>query len=97
MWSPDGKHLAFTLDGAKGLELWVADASTGKARRLGESLASELKPEGIDVLTLCVDGQQPHLAGTLEPRALAKQAIEQMDQGPVITFAPQTWTGGQTP
>ena len=71
--------------------------TTGKARRLGESLASELKPEGIDVLTLCVDGQQPHLAGTLEPRALAKQAIEQMDQGPVITFAPQTWTGGQTP
>lgn len=34
-WSPDGKHLAFTLDGAEGLELWVADASTGKARRLG--------------------------------------------------------------
>ena len=36
-WSPDGRHLAFTRRGETGgLELWVADARTGEARRLTE-------------------------------------------------------------
>src|SRR5690606_28407309 len=35
LWSPDGQHLAFTLDGAEGLELWVASADGGQARRVG--------------------------------------------------------------
>ncbi|MCX4243281.1 alpha/beta hydrolase family protein [Paraliomyxa miuraensis] len=34
-WSPDGKHLAFARDGGQGLELWVVDAETAQARRLG--------------------------------------------------------------
>jgi len=33
-WSPDGKQLAFTNTLAAGIELWVADVATGKARRL---------------------------------------------------------------
>lgn len=40
VWSPDGAHLAFTLDGGRldgesGLQLWVADATGGTARRVG--------------------------------------------------------------
>jgi dipeptidyl aminopeptidase/acylaminoacyl peptidase len=33
-WSPDGSRLAFALFGEGGIELWVADARTGVARRL---------------------------------------------------------------
>src|SRR5258708_13803821 len=31
VWSHDGKRLAFTRDVADGVELWTADAATGKA------------------------------------------------------------------
>ncbi len=34
MWSYDGSTIAFTLDAPGGLELWIADASSGNARRL---------------------------------------------------------------
>ncbi|HLP92392.1 MAG TPA: prolyl oligopeptidase family serine peptidase [Saprospiraceae bacterium] len=34
-WSPDGKRIAFAVDVADGVQLWVADAQTGKSRRLG--------------------------------------------------------------
>ncbi len=33
-WSPDGAHVAFTNTTATGTELWVADTTTGKARRI---------------------------------------------------------------
>jgi dipeptidyl aminopeptidase/acylaminoacyl peptidase len=33
-WSPDGQRLAFLVDRPAGLELWLADVATGKARRL---------------------------------------------------------------
>ncbi|WP_344708163.1 S9 family peptidase [Sphingomonas humi] len=33
-WSPDGQRLAFLVDRPAGLELWVADVATGKARHL---------------------------------------------------------------
>lgn len=34
IWSPDGRRFAFTLTKADGIELWVADARTGRARSL---------------------------------------------------------------
>ncbi|MEL6676302.1 MAG: prolyl oligopeptidase family serine peptidase [Bacteroidota bacterium] len=33
-WSPDGQHIAFTHTTASGIELWVADVDTRKARKL---------------------------------------------------------------
>jgi dipeptidyl aminopeptidase/acylaminoacyl peptidase len=33
-WSPDGQHLAFLAAADSGLELWVADLATARARRL---------------------------------------------------------------
>ncbi len=42
-WSPDGKHLAFLKYLDNGLELWVAEAQTGKVRRVfGPSLNAVL-------------------------------------------------------
>jgi hypothetical protein len=64
---------------------------TGKAQRFGETLAHELKPAGIDVLTLYPDNERPDLSGAIPPRELAKLALEGMDRGPVISFAPQGW------
>jgi dipeptidyl aminopeptidase/acylaminoacyl peptidase len=37
-WSPDGKHIAFMVTTATGIELWVADATTAKAHRVGSFL-----------------------------------------------------------
>jgi len=34
-WSPDGKRLAFAVDVSNGVQLWIADARTGKSKRLG--------------------------------------------------------------
>lgn len=55
---------------------------TGKAQRLGETLAHELRPEDIDVLTVCVDQG----LGDMAPRAFARQALDHMDQGPILTL-----------
>ncbi|MFN4256763.1 MAG: S9 family peptidase [Saprospiraceae bacterium] len=33
-WSPDGSRIAFGVDVADGVELWVADTRTGKAKRI---------------------------------------------------------------
>ncbi len=39
-WSPNGKHFAFTNTTATGIEVWVADAATGKARKLNKLAAN---------------------------------------------------------
>ncbi len=36
-WSPDGKHVAFTRTTDAAVELWLADAATGAARRLTDA------------------------------------------------------------
>jgi SAM-dependent methyltransferase len=53
---------------------------TGKARRLGETLAHELKPEGIDVMTVRAD------PGAGEPRALVKLSLEHMGHDQYVAF-----------
>jgi dipeptidyl aminopeptidase/acylaminoacyl peptidase len=35
-WSPDGAHVAFSVNGDSGIALWVADVATGRSRRLTE-------------------------------------------------------------
>lgn len=36
-WSPDGRSIAFLVDRPAGLELWVADAASARARRVSEA------------------------------------------------------------
>lgn len=67
---------------------------TGKARRLGESLANEFKPEGIDVMTVCAGSGQATLRGDITPAALVKHALSRMGQDTVLTFDPGPWGEG---
>lgn len=42
VWSPDGRRVAFAHTTGKGIELWVAESSTGTARRLTEPVLNEV-------------------------------------------------------
>ncbi len=64
---------------------------TGRARRLGESLAHELKPEGIDVLVLCADGEGESLEAGQTPRDFVQQALRHMNRETVLGFDPGSW------
>lgn len=64
---------------------------TGNARRFGETLAHELKPTGIDVLTLCAGSRRQGAAAPATPRDLARLAVERMDAGPLLIFDPERW------
>ncbi len=41
-WSPDGKHFAFTLTRAHGVELWIAEVSTGAAKKLLDAQLNDI-------------------------------------------------------
>lgn len=41
-WSPDGKRIAFAVDVADGVQLWIADARTGKSKRLGNFYVNDV-------------------------------------------------------
>lgn len=49
-WSPDGSKLAFLRGADNGLELWVADAASGRARRLTAPVVNAAFGGGIDWL-----------------------------------------------
>jgi len=34
VWSPNGAHVAFYVRGDSGINVWVADATTGRSRQL---------------------------------------------------------------
>lgn len=41
-WSPDGKRLAFAVDVADGVQLWIADARTGKSKQMSNLLLNDV-------------------------------------------------------
>lgn len=41
-WSPDSRHLALTLVRERGIELWLAETTTGRARRLTEPVLNAM-------------------------------------------------------
>lgn len=40
-WSPDGKHIGFTISLTQGMELWILDMSSGQAKRLGNTYVND--------------------------------------------------------
>ena len=76
-WSPDGGTLAFTLDLPDRIEAWVADASTGRARRLVDAAVNDAfygsaldwLPDGSGlVLRLVPEDRVPLPAADVVPR-----------------------------
>ena len=47
-WSNDGKKLAFTRDAENGVELWVADATTGKAKAISNIRVNDVLGTAFD-------------------------------------------------
>lgn len=41
-WSPDGRQIAFGVNKTDGVELWVAEAWTGKSRRIGSFMLNDV-------------------------------------------------------
>jgi dipeptidyl aminopeptidase/acylaminoacyl peptidase len=40
-WSPDGMHITFTVRQSNGLELWLAEVASSKARKLTEAIVND--------------------------------------------------------
>jgi len=61
-WSPDGSRLAFLMDAPGGLDLWVADVSSGRARRVAANVNAtfgsgyEWLPDSSGLLVRLVPG-----------------------------------------
>ncbi|MEM9554433.1 MAG: prolyl oligopeptidase family serine peptidase [Acidobacteriota bacterium] len=54
-WSPDGERISFTHTRADGIELWVADVATARARRLTAgplAMAHDEEPRWLDADTI---------------------------------------------
>jgi dipeptidyl aminopeptidase/acylaminoacyl peptidase len=47
-WSPDSRFMAFLADAPQGLELWVAEAATGQARRLTDPVVNAAFSTALD-------------------------------------------------
>ena len=73
-FSPDGKHLAFTNTKPAGIELWIADTSTGQAKLLsGSDRINETAGEPCDWLQnstaiICTIVSPSRGAAPVEPR-----------------------------
>jgi dipeptidyl aminopeptidase/acylaminoacyl peptidase len=74
VWSSDGKTIAFTRDASGGLELWVADATTGESRRLEGVLVHDVLNDPFhwmsDSRTLLVSLVPPGRGEAPEPPAV---------------------------
>ncbi|PYQ56201.1 MAG: S9 family peptidase, partial [Acidobacteria bacterium] len=78
-WSPDGARVAFTNLRQDGAELWVADLSTGAARRLagGLNLTASVEPRWLaDSQTL--------VCALVDPSLGPEPAASDVPTGPVI-------------
>ena len=80
-WSPDNRWIAFTSTTGQGIELWVAEVASGKARRVTDALLNgvaggcEWLPDSRRMLCpFVVDGRGP---APPEPRVPGGPAIQE--------------------
>ena len=74
-WSPDGSHIVFTHARESGVELWVAEVATGKARRLTRTLlnlTAQESPKWLAdsqtlICTIMPSGRRPEPAAPAVP------------------------------
>ena len=79
-FSPTGTHFAFVEVQAQGMALWVVDATTGKAKRLGDSNLSATMgrpyvwaPDGLSLYVRVRPGTTPYTEGQTLPQGPAVQ------------------------
>lgn len=85
VWSPDGTHMAFTVDGGsigaeRGLQLWLADAAGGTARRLGTVRCSDVLGRPF----AWMPGSQALLVHEVPPQLPPPPARSTVPRGPVV-------------
>ena len=80
-WSPDGAHIAFSVNGDSGIALWVADVATGRSRRLTEP---RLNAAG-EFLGACRWAGAVRLACKMIPTGRGPApSVEQVPMGPAV-------------
>ncbi len=79
-WSPTGDHVAFLMGQADGLELWVADAASGEARRLTDARVNAASGSGFSWLP---DGSGLVARMTPEGRGAAPD-VSRPPTGPIV-------------
>jgi len=85
VWSPDGARLAFTIDGdslggERGLQLWIADADGGAARRLAKLRVSDVLGRPFEWMP----GSQALLVHEVPPELGPPPARGAVPRGPVM-------------
>ena len=89
-WSHDGKRIAFARDVEDGVELWIADAATGRARaiagvRINDVLAGGHSPGRATIDTCCpcssprAAGRHRHAPGAGRPQRAGDRRPPQPD------------------
>jgi dipeptidyl aminopeptidase/acylaminoacyl peptidase len=79
-WSPDGRHVAFTVTGDDGIALWVADVATGACRAVTPPRLNATAGAGFDWMP---DGQA--LLASLVPEGRGPApAASGVPTGPVV-------------
>jgi dipeptidyl aminopeptidase/acylaminoacyl peptidase len=81
-WSPDGKKLAFTLTRESGIELWLADVATGRAKRHGPMRLNAVLGTPYAWLSdsrtiLCQAVPEKRAAAPREPQASAGPIVQE--------------------
>ncbi len=89
-WSPDGRKIGFTIENAEGIELWMADAENGAARKLTGPVIND------------AIGGRPYDWFSDSRTILYKSVLSDRGEAPVVPPAPggpviQQTTGGKAP
>ncbi len=79
-WSPDGRALALTIAGARGLELWVVNAETGASRKLLEEPLTDV----IGSAFTWLPDSRGLLVRLIPPRAPEPPAAPSVPTGPIV-------------
>ncbi len=79
-WSPDGRQIAFGLETADGVELWTAEAWTGKAQRAGNLLLNDVLGGAFSWL----NDNDRLLVRIIPPYREKAPAISPVPDGPMI-------------
>jgi len=80
VWSNDGTKIAFTRDAVGGMELWIADAKTGKTTQIQAVQPVDIFGDAIS----WINDNKSLLVKAIPPKRGAAPAISPIPTGPVV-------------